>query len=112
MSTVRREILSLSVADRLQSIALARYFKVIATRDDVPSLKPQPYGITYILDRLSPVARTYMIGDAWIDAQAAHEAGARFIGYGTKETSVRERGLPIWKWIKDLRELLEVNYGN
>lgn len=100
------------VAERLAQFELAPYFKIVATRDDVPALKPLPDGITYVLEHLPPVRRTYVIGDAWIDAQAAREAGARFIGFGSKEASVRERGLPIWKWIADLRELLEVDFGS
>lgn len=100
------------VVERLRSLELDRYFKVIATRDDVPSLKPRPDGIGYIIERLARVARAYVIGDAWIDAQAAHEAGARFIGFGGKEASVRDRALPVWEWITDLRELLEVDYGS
>jgi phosphoglycolate phosphatase len=99
------------VQERLESLELGRHFKVIATRDEVPSLKPSPHGIVYILGHLSQVARTYVVGDAWIDAQAAHEAGARFIGFGNKEKAVRDRALPIWKWIIDLRELLAVDYG-
>ena len=97
------------VGDRLRSLELDRYFKVIATRDDVPSLKPRPGGIVYIVNRLARVSRFYLIGDAWIDAQAARDAGARFIGFGTKEASVRDRGLPVWVWIQDLRELLTLD---
>ena len=51
-----------------------------------------------------------MLFRSWIDAQAAHAAGARFIGFGTKEQSVRERGIPVWKWITDLRELLDLRF--
>lgn len=100
------------VAERLRAFGLEPYFEVIATRDEVPALKPLPDGINFILKQLSGIRRTYVIGDAWIDAQAAHEAGARFIGFGGKDGSVRERGLPVWKWIRDLRELLEVDYGS
>ena len=96
------------VADRLRPLDLERHFKVMATRDEVPALKPHPDGIVYIVNRLARVSRFYLIGDAWIDAQAARDAGARFIGFGTKEASVRDRGLPIWKWIMDLRELLDL----
>lgn len=98
--------------ERLKMLGLTRAFEVVVTRDEVGGLKPLPDGVHYILQRLPGIKRTCVIGDAWIDAQAAYEAGARFIGFGGKEASVRERGLPIWKWITDLRELLEVDYGS
>ena len=98
------------VAERIRQFELEPYFKILATRDDVPALKPLPGGITYVLEHLPTVHRTYVIGDAWIDAQAAQAAGARFIGFGTKEQSVRERGIPVWKWITDLRELLDLRF--
>lgn len=98
------------VAERLRLFRLEPHFNVIATRDDVPALKPSPDGIRHILERLPGVRRTYLIGDAWIDAQAAHTAGVRFIGFGSKEETVKARRLPIWRWITDLRDLLAIRF--
>ncbi|MDQ7844081.1 MAG: HAD-IA family hydrolase [Armatimonadota bacterium] len=94
------------VAPKLAELGLDRYFEVIATRTEVPALKPSPEGIHYILDRLPGVRLCYMIGDAWIDGQAARAAGARFIGFGPRREAARERGVTPWAWIDDLRELL------
>lgn len=97
------------VVERLEAFRLAQYFDVIATRDDVPGLKPSPEGIHYVLSRLPEVRRAYMIGDAWIDGRAAAGAGARFIGFGEKQAAVLERGVTVWAWITDLRQLLELD---
>jgi phosphoglycolate phosphatase len=94
--------------DRLHAWGLAPYFDVIATRDDVPALKPHPAGLSYVLARLSPVHAAYLVGDAWIDAQAAREANIRFIGIGGKRATIEARGLPIWAWIAELRDLLRL----
>jgi len=94
------------VASKLAELGLDRYFEVIATRSEVPALKPSPEGIHYILARLPGVRLSYVIGDAWIDGRAAQAAGARFIGFGPREEAARERGVTPWAWIDDLRELL------
>jgi len=94
------------VAPKLAALGLDRYFDVVATRTEVPALKPSPEGIRYILARLPGVRLSYVIGDAWIDGRAAQEAGARFIGFGAREAASRERGVAPWAWITDLRELL------
>jgi len=94
------------LAERLEALGLAPYVDFIATRDDVPALKPDGAGIRYVLTRLPPVCRTYMIGDAWIDAQAARDAGVRFIGVGDRRDAIEARGLPIWAWVDDLAGLL------
>lgn len=98
-----------NLTERLRELDLDDAFDVLATRDEVPALKPAPDGIRHILARLPAAARVYMIGDAWIDALAAHSAGVRFIGVGPKRPSVDERGIPVWKWIANLRELLELD---
>ncbi len=94
--------------ERLEALGLAPYFEVVATRDDVPALKPAAGGIRHVLARLPAVRHAYMIGDAWIDAQAAREAGIRFIGVGDKRAAIEARGLPIWAWVDDLRGLLDL----
>lgn len=95
--------------DRIGQLGLGVHFDAIATRDDVGSLKPLPDGVTHLLTRLRGVRRTYVVGDSWIDGQAAEAAGARFIGFGPRETEVRARGVHPWAWITDLRQLLEID---
>jgi len=99
------------VVGKLEEFAFDAFFDVIATRTEVPALKPSPEGVRYILQRVPDVAAAYVVGDAWIDGRAAEEAGARFIGFGAREDAARERGVRPWAWITDLRELLALPYG-
>jgi len=97
------------VEPKLAALGLDRYFDVIATRTEVPALKPSPEGICYILARLPGVRTAYVIGDAWIDGRAAEAAGARFIGFGERQAAALERGVVPWAWVGDLRELLDLD---
>lgn len=100
-----------AVLPKLEEFAFDVLFDCIATRTDVPALKPSPEGVRYILARLPKVELAYVIGDAWIDGRAAEEAGARFIGFGPRVEASRERGVRPWAWITDLRELLTLPLG-
>ena len=97
------------VLPKVGELGLDGYFDVIATRTEVPALKPSPEGVRYILHRLPAVRLAYVIGDAWIDGRAAEEAGARFIGFGERRAASLERGVRPWAWITDLRELLDLD---
>src|SRR3990170_5200629 len=97
------------VLPKVGELGLDGYFDVIATRTEVPALKPSPEGVRYILHRLPAVRLAYVIGDAWIDGRAAEEAGARFIGFGERRAASLERGVQPWAWIADLRELLDLD---
>lgn len=97
------------VVAKLAEVDLARYFDVIATRDDVAALKPSPEGLRYILARLPGVRAAFVIGDAWIDALAARDAGLPFIGVGPKRLVALERGAQPWTWLDRLRDLLDLD---
>ncbi len=97
------------LAEVLATFGLAQYFRVMAARDTVPALKPAPDGIRHVLAQLAGIRRAYMIGDAWIDAGAAHAAGVRFIGVGPRRDTVEARGIPIWAWADDLSALLTLD---
>jgi HAD superfamily hydrolase (TIGR01549 family) len=96
--------------ERLTELGLRAPFGAIATRDDVAGMKPLPDGVAHLLVRLPGVRRTYVIGDSWTDGQAAEAAGARFVGFGPRAADVRARGVAVWTWITDLRELLELDF--
>lgn len=97
------------VGPKLRELGLAAFFEVVATRSEVPALKPSPDGVRYVLARLPAVRLSYVIGDAWIDGCAAAEAGARFIGFGARQAASLERGVRPWAWITDLRALLDLD---
>jgi phosphoglycolate phosphatase len=92
----------------LDALGLARFLPLVVTRDDVPRLKPDPAGIHAILTRVGPVGATYLVGDSWLDGQAAHAAGIRFIGFGPRRAEVEARGITAWAWVTDLRDLLSL----
>lgn len=99
---------SRGLRERLAEMGLLEFFDVVATRDDVPDLKPLAGGLLHVLRRLGAVRRAYMVGDAWIDAEAARGAGVPFIGVGPRRAAVEARGLPVWAWVDDLRQILEL----
>lgn len=92
----------------LDVLALSPFLSFVVTRDDVPRLKPDPSGIHVILERLGPAQTAYLVGDSWLDGQAAHTAGIRFIGFGPRRVEVEARGVRAWAWVTDLRELLDL----
>jgi phosphoglycolate phosphatase len=63
-------------------------FAVVLGAEDVPAFKPDPSGLLIALERLS-VARedAIYVGDTTIDADAAANAGLRFVGVLTGSTS-------------------------
>ena len=93
----------------LERFRVDHYFEVIVTRDDIPALKPAPDGIRRILTSLATTRQAFMIGDAWLDAQAADRAGIRFIGIGPHRDAIEDRGLPIWAWVNTLAEILTLD---
>lgn len=97
------------VQAKLEELGLAEHFLVVATRTEIPALKPSPEGVRYILRRMHAARIAFVIGDAWIDGRAAEEAGARFIGFGARQAASLERGVRPWAWITDLRELLALD---
>ena len=93
----------------LKRFDVDRYFEIVVTRDDVPILKPAPDGIQRILTSFATTRQAFMIGDAWLDAQAADRAGIRFIGIGPHRDAIEDRGLPIWAWVNTLAEILTLD---
>jgi phosphoglycolate phosphatase len=93
----------------LHDLGLAALFALTITRDETSVLKPDPAGVHLIVQRLGPFEETYLVGDSWIDGQAAHAAGIRFIGVGPRREEVEARGVTPWAWVADLRGLLDLN---
>jgi phosphoglycolate phosphatase len=63
----------------LAGLGLDRYFREILGGDSLPTRKPDPAGLRLLAERLGvPVERLMLVGDTWIDAETAHNAGAAF----------------------------------
>jgi phosphoglycolate phosphatase len=63
----------------LDSLGLTRFFVEILGGDSLPTHKPDPAGLRVLAERLGvPLARLLLVGDTWIDAETAHNAGCAF----------------------------------
>jgi phosphoglycolate phosphatase len=63
----------------LDGLGLARFFREILGGDSLATRKPDPAGLRLLAERLkTPVARLLLIGDTWIDAETARNAGCAF----------------------------------
>ena len=96
----------------LRSAGLWEYVEVLVARGDAPALKPAGDGAAEVMRRLGGVARTYVIGDSWIDGAAAAAIGARFIAYRRSADDLRPRGIEPWRVIAHLNELLRLRLGD
>lgn len=70
------EALSRKILDGLD---LARHFREILGGDSLATRKPDPSGLRLLAERLKvPVERLLLVGDTWIDAETARNAGCAF----------------------------------
>ncbi|MDI6773205.1 MAG: HAD family hydrolase [bacterium] len=95
----------------MAEFGLSSLISVTVTRDEVPALKPDPAGIRLVMERAGPYRTAYLVGDSWVDGQAASRAGIRFVGFGPRRTEVQARGVTAWAWVTDLRELLDLDWS-
>jgi len=63
----------------LDGLGLTGYFREILGGDSLPSRKPDPAGLDILAGRLGvPVERLLLVGDTWVDAETACNAGCAF----------------------------------
>ena len=63
----------------LDGLGLSGCFREILGGDSLPTRKPDPAGLRLLADRLGlPVERLLLVGDTWIDAETARNAGCAF----------------------------------
>ncbi len=63
----------------LDGLGLTPFFREILGGDTLPTRKPDPAGLHALAGRLGlPVDRLMLVGDTWIDAETAHNAGSAF----------------------------------
>jgi phosphoglycolate phosphatase len=63
----------------LAGLGLSRFFGEILGGDSLPTRKPDPAGLRVLAERLGvPLERLLLVGDTWIDAETAYNAGCAF----------------------------------
>jgi len=63
----------------LDGLGLTSFFREILGGDSLPTRKPDPAGLRLLADRLGlPVERLLLVGDTWVDAETARNAGCPF----------------------------------
>jgi phosphoglycolate phosphatase len=63
----------------LDGLGLTAHFREILGGDSLPTRKPDPAGLHLLADRLGlPVERLLLVGDTWVDAETARNAGCPF----------------------------------
>jgi phosphoglycolate phosphatase len=63
----------------LDGLGLTAHFREILGGDSLPTRKPDPAGLRLLAGRLGvPVERLLLVGDTWVDAETARNAGAPF----------------------------------
>jgi phosphoglycolate phosphatase len=63
----------------LDGLGLTGFFREILGGDSLPSRKPDPAGLHILAGRFEvPVERLLLVGDTWVDAETAHNAGCAF----------------------------------
>ena len=63
----------------LDGLGLTAHFRQILGGDSLPTRKPDPTGLRVLADRLGvPVERLLLVGDTWVDAETARNAGCLF----------------------------------
>jgi phosphoglycolate phosphatase len=63
----------------LEGLDLAGHFREILGGDSLPTRKPDPAGLRLLAQKLGvPVRRLLLVGDTWVDAETAKNAGCPF----------------------------------
>lgn len=63
----------------LEGLGLAGHFREVLGGDSLPTRKPDPAGLRLLAKRLGvPVRRLLLVGDTWVDAETARNAGCPF----------------------------------
>ena len=82
----------------------------IITRNDVSTMKPDPAGINKIIEYFSlneKKSEVMYIGDSFIDADAAHYAGIRFLLVNSRKLDLSAFNFEPWKIFSNLSELIQ-----
>jgi phosphoglycolate phosphatase len=85
----------------LDGLGLTAHFREVLGGDSLPTRKPDPTGLRVLADRLGvAVERLLLVGDTWVDAETARNAGCPF--------ALVEWGFPRPPKLEDVRADLRV----
>ncbi|MHA1347663.1 MAG: HAD family hydrolase [Candidatus Heimdallarchaeaceae archaeon] len=92
----------------MKNFKLGQYTDVIITRDDVKEAKPNPEGLIKIMNHFNKsTEQTIFIGDSWLDAETAQEAGVDFIYFGDSSApGTRKKKIEVNKIVNKISEIL------
>ena len=62
----------------------------------VRHLKPESDGLRVIAERWPDLGEIFVVGDSWVDGQAAGARGVPFIAYRADHDELKRRGVPVW----------------
>ncbi len=64
----------------LEGLGLTPLFREVLGGDSLPTRKPDPAGLHLLAERLDvPVESLVLVGDSWVDAETARNAGCPFV---------------------------------
>ncbi len=89
----------------LEHFALAPHLDLVVTREEVSHLKPDPDGLRVIAERWPDLREIFVVGDSWVDGQAAGARGVPFIAYRADQDELRRRRVAVWAAIARWSEL-------
>jgi len=89
----------------LEYFALAPHLDLIVTREEVRHLKPDPDGLRVIAELWPDMKAVFVVGDSWVDGQAAAARRVPFIAYRADHAELERRGVPVWAAIAHWSDL-------
>ena len=93
----------------LKRYELFEYFSLVIAREHVKKMKPDSEGIKLILSKLHlQPEEVLFVGDSWVDAKAANEAGIRFVLIRDEILDSEKYKITIWKHIRSIDELVAI----
>lgn len=85
----------------LKERGIFQFFHMVVGREQMEALKPSPSGLLYVMSRYPKIKEWVMVGDSWIDGEAARRAGIGFVAYQGSARELQEKGLRPLAQVRD-----------
>lgn len=89
----------------LDQLGILTYFHTVVGREQMEALKPSPSGLHYVMRRHPEVKEWVMVGDSWIDGEAARQAGVGFVAFQGEREEMQLKGLHPLAQVHDYSQL-------